>query len=92
MLAYSKDAFGGTLEFMHSARVVTGAFNKLYAAYEKQAEDGKVPVISVSADPEKKGDYYAPSWGLDKMVPRPQALGSMTAASPQKEKAADEEF
>jgi len=92
VLAYSKDAFGGTLEFMHSARTVTGAFNELYAAYEKQAENGKVPVISVNADPTKKGDYYAPSWSLDKMVPRPDSIGSTAAAPSQEKKGADEEF
>ena len=77
VLAYSKDAFGGTLEFMHSARTVTGAFNELHSAYEAKAEAGKLPVVSVDGDPEKVGDYYAPAWKVVKMVDRPAEMGAM---------------
>lgn len=82
LLAYSKDSFGGTLEFMHQARTVTGAFNELYSEYEKQAADGKVPVVDVSGDPVKVGDYYAPAWKIEKMVKRPDAMGAIKEEAP----------
>ena len=98
LLAYSKDAFGGTVEFMHQARTVTGAFNELYSAYEAKSGGGKLPVVVVDGDPVKVGDYYAPSWKIDKMVARPDALGSQpeaaaaVAAAPAAAAVDDEEF
>tara|TARA_R110000765_G_scaffold360889_1_gene451087 strand:+ start:194 stop:781 length:588 start_codon:yes stop_codon:yes gene_type:complete len=77
LLAYSKDAFGGTLEFMHSARTVIGAFTALHSHYESKAEAGKLPVVSVDGDPAKVGDYYGPAWEIVKMVDRPAEMGAM---------------
>lgn len=77
LLAFSKDMFGGTLEFMHTARTVTAAFNTLYSDYEAQAKAGMLPVIAVDADPEKIGDYYGPTWKIEKMMPRPPEMGAM---------------
>ncbi len=82
LLAYSKDAFGGTLEFLHSALTVTGAFNELYSDYESKSEAEKLPVVSVDGDPVKVNDYYAPSWKIDKMISRPKELGAMQEESP----------
>ncbi len=82
VLAYSKDAFGGTLEFMHQARTVTGAFNELYSAYEAKAEAGKLPVVAVDGDPAKVGDYYGPSWKIEKMISRPKEMGAMKEEAP----------
>lgn len=92
VLAYSKDAFGGTVEFTHSARTVNGAFTELYSAYEKQAAPGKVPVVIVDGNPAKVGDYYAPKWSIEKMVDRPAVLPPVRAAQEAAAPADDEEF
>lgn len=95
VLAFSKDAFGGTVEFTHSARTVTGAFNLLYSDYEKQNGGGKLPVVEVSGDPAKEGDYYAPKWSIAKMIDRPSELPSVGGAAPEPQAAPasdDEEF
>ena len=96
MLAFSQDAFGGVVDFTHSANVVTAAFTELYAEYEKQAADGMVPVVEVSGTPHKVGDYYRPVWSIVKMVPRPAALpdadAPVAAAAPAAAPDDDEEF
>lgn len=79
---YSKDAFGGVVEFTHSARTVRNAFTALYAQYEGQAGGGKVPVVEVGGDPVKAGDYYAPNWKIAKMIVRPAALPDAAAPAP----------
>jgi hypothetical protein len=79
---YSKDAFGGVVQFTHTARCVRVAFAELYVQYEGQAGGGKVPVVEVGGDPVKAGDYYAPNWKIAKMINRPAALREATAPAP----------
>ena len=67
---------------MHQARTVTGAFNELYSAYEAKAEAGKLPVVAVDGDPAKGGDYYGPSWKIEKMISRPKEMGAMKEEAP----------
>ena len=80
VLAYSNDAFGGVVEFMHQARTVTAAFSELYADYEGKKADGKLPVVKVKGSPKKVGDYYAPDWAVAKMADRPDAFDGGAAA------------
>ena len=82
VFVFSQDAFGGIVEFTHSARTVTSSFNELYANYEQQAADGMVPVVEVGGDPQKVGDYYAPTWSIMKMVKRPATLPDGAAPAP----------
>ena len=82
VLAFSNDAFGGVVEFMHQARTVTTAFSELYAEYEGQQADGKLPVVKCNGSPQKVGDYYAPDWSVVKMVPTPPVFAADAAPAP----------
>ena len=41
-----------------------------------------VPVVEVGGDPQKVGDYYAPTWSIIKMVKRPATLPDGAAPAP----------
>ena len=76
VLAYSKDAFDGVVEFGGYSRSITSAFQELYVDFESKRESGKLPVVNVSGDPAKNGDYYAPSWKIEKMVKTPECFAN----------------
>ena len=92
VLAFSNDAFGGVVEFMHQARTVTAAFSELYADYEGKKADGKLPVVEVKGSPKKVGDYYAPDWAVAKMADRPDAFNGGASAPAAEPTPADAEF
>lgn len=76
---YSKQMFDGVVEWSSNSTGASMGISDLYSAYEKQAEDGKVPVVKFSGVKPIKvgmGNTNVPNFVIAKMVATPEEMQS----------------
>tara|TARA_X000001388_G_scaffold26529_1_gene18677 strand:- start:1816 stop:2388 length:573 start_codon:yes stop_codon:yes gene_type:complete len=74
---FSQQMFGGTVEWSSNSTGASMGIADLYSAYEKQAEDGKLPAVKFTGVKPVKvgmGSTNVPLFEITKMVATPEEL------------------
>lgn len=79
LLMFSKNSFGGVVEFVSTAANACEPIAALYDKYEKNAKPDEVPVVKVTGVQPvtgKHGTNYVPQFEIEKFIPRPAEFDS----------------